>query len=165
MYGKKSTRWHWISLPLKYTEQTIYKERNLEMNPSKDFFNFWRWTSEGKSIDTAGKSVLKLVILPSLSWEILQMFLWWGEQTWPPPYKLLCNFGELYLSSLKTYYFHIWQFYKCYDTVSGVDRFSLTGPCQSSMSNEMLFRVLVSKFGMGYLKFLKKDRKKLLKDH
>ena len=33
------------------------------------------------------------------------------------------------------------------------------------MSNEMLFRVLGSKFGMGYLKFLKKDRKKLLKDH
>ena len=32
-------------------------------------------------------------------------------------------------------------------------------------SNEMLFRVLGSKFGMGYLKFLKKDRKKLLKDH
>jgi len=31
--------------------------------------------------------------------------------------------------------------------------------------NEMLFRVLGSKFGMGYLKFLKKDRKKLLKDH
>ena len=26
MHGKKSTRWHWISLPLKYTEQTIYKE-------------------------------------------------------------------------------------------------------------------------------------------
>ena len=35
----------------------------------------------------------------------------------------------------------------------------------TSMSNEMLFRVLGSKFGMGYLKFLKKDRKKLLKDH
>ena len=34
-----------------------------------------------------------------------------------------------------------------------------------SMSNEMLFRVLGSKFGMGYLKFLKKDQKKLLKDH
>ena len=34
-----------------------------------------------------------------------------------------------------------------------------------SMSNEMLFRVFGSKFGMGYLKFLKKDRKKLLKDH
>ena len=34
-----------------------------------------------------------------------------------------------------------------------------------SMSNEMLSRVLGSKFGMGYLKFLKKDRKKLLKDH
>ena len=34
-----------------------------------------------------------------------------------------------------------------------------------SMSNEMLFRVLGSKFGMGYLKFLEKDRKKLLKDH
>ena len=34
-----------------------------------------------------------------------------------------------------------------------------------SMSNEMLFRLLGSKFGMGYLKFLKKDRKKLLKDH
>ena len=33
------------------------------------------------------------------------------------------------------------------------------------MSNEMLSRVLGSKFGMGYLKFLKKDRKKLLKDH
>ena len=32
------------------------------------------------------------------------------------------------------------------------------------MSNEMLFRVLGSKFGMGYLKFLKKDRKKLLKE-
>ena len=32
-----------------------------------------------------------------------------------------------------------------------------------SMSNEMLFRVLGSKFGMGYLKFLNKDRKKLLK--
>ena len=28
-----------------------------------------------------------------------------------------------------------------------------------SISNEMLFRVLGSKFGMGYLKFLKKDRK------
>ena len=27
------------------------------------------------------------------------------------------------------------------------------------------FRVLGSKFGMGYLKFLKEDRKKLLKDH
>ena len=34
-----------------------------------------------------------------------------------------------------------------------------------SMSNEMLFLVLGSKSGMGYLKFLKKDRKKLLKDH
>ena len=34
-----------------------------------------------------------------------------------------------------------------------------------SMSNEMLFRVLGSKFGVGYLRFLKKDRKKLLKDH
>ena len=34
-----------------------------------------------------------------------------------------------------------------------------------SMSNEMLFRVLGSKFGMGYVKFLKKDPKKLLKDH
>ena len=33
-----------------------------------------------------------------------------------------------------------------------------------SMSNEMLFRVLGSKFGMGYLKFLKKDRKRLLKE-
>ena len=33
------------------------------------------------------------------------------------------------------------------------------------MSNEMLFLVLGSKSGMGYLKFLKKDRKKLLKDH
>ena len=33
-----------------------------------------------------------------------------------------------------------------------------------SMSSEMLFRVLGSKFGMGYLKFLKKDRKKLLKE-
>ena len=32
------------------------------------------------------------------------------------------------------------------------------------MSNEMLFRLLGSKFGMGYLKFLKKDRKKLLKE-
>ena len=32
------------------------------------------------------------------------------------------------------------------------------------MSNEMLFRVLGSKFGMGYLKFLKKDRKRLLKE-
>ena len=32
-----------------------------------------------------------------------------------------------------------------------------------SMSNEMLFRLLGSKFGMGYLKFLKKDRKKLFK--
>ena len=32
------------------------------------------------------------------------------------------------------------------------------------MSNEMLFRVLRSKFAMGYLKFLKKDRKKLLKE-
>ena len=32
------------------------------------------------------------------------------------------------------------------------------------MSNEMLFRVLGSKFGMGYLKFLKKDRKTLLKE-
>ena len=31
--------------------------------------------------------------------------------------------------------------------------------------NEMLFRVLGSKFGMGYLKFLKKDRRKVLKDH
>ena len=30
------------------------------------------------------------------------------------------------------------------------------------MSNEMLSRVLGSKFGMGYLKFLTKDRKKLL---
>ena len=28
-----------------------------------------------------------------------------------------------------------------------------------------LFRVLGSKFRMGYLKFLKKDRKQLLKDH
>ena len=34
-----------------------------------------------------------------------------------------------------------------------------------SMSDEMLSRVLGSKFGVGYLKFLKKDRKKLLKDH
>ena len=34
-----------------------------------------------------------------------------------------------------------------------------------SMSNEMLFRLLGSKFWMRYLKFLKKDRKKLLKDH
>ena len=34
-----------------------------------------------------------------------------------------------------------------------------------SMSNEMLFPVLELKFGMGYLKFLKKERKKLLKDH
>ena len=34
-----------------------------------------------------------------------------------------------------------------------------------SMSNEMLSRVLGSKFGAGYLKFLKKDQKKLLKDH
>ena len=34
-----------------------------------------------------------------------------------------------------------------------------------SMSNELFSRVLGSKFGMGYLKFLKKDRKKLLKDH
>ena len=34
-----------------------------------------------------------------------------------------------------------------------------------SVSNEMLSRVLGSKFGMGYLKFSKKDRKKLLKDH
>ena len=33
------------------------------------------------------------------------------------------------------------------------------------MSDEMLSRVLGSKFGMGYLKFLKEDRKKLLKDH
>ena len=32
------------------------------------------------------------------------------------------------------------------------------------MSNEMLFYVLGLKFGMGYLKFLKKDRKKLLKE-
>ena len=32
------------------------------------------------------------------------------------------------------------------------------------MSNEMLFRVLGPKFGMGYLKFLKTDRKKLLKE-
>ena len=31
--------------------------------------------------------------------------------------------------------------------------------------NEMLFRVLGSKYGMGHLKFLEKDRKKLLKDH
>ena len=35
----------------------------------------------------------------------------------------------------------------------------------NSMSNEMLFCVLGSKFGMGYLKFLKKDQKKLLEDH
>ena len=34
-----------------------------------------------------------------------------------------------------------------------------------SMSNEMLFRVLGSKFGIGYVKFLKKDRENLLKDH
>ena len=32
------------------------------------------------------------------------------------------------------------------------------------MSNKMLFRVLGSKFEMGYLKFSKKDRKKLLKE-
>ena len=32
------------------------------------------------------------------------------------------------------------------------------------MSDEMLSRVLGSKFGVGYLKFLKKDRKKLLKE-
>ena len=31
------------------------------------------------------------------------------------------------------------------------------------MSNEMLFRVLGSKYGMGYLKFLKKDQKKTFK--
>ena len=30
---------------------------------------------------------------------------------------------------------------------------------------QMLSRMLGSEFGMGYLKFLKKDRKKLLKDH
>ena len=31
------------------------------------------------------------------------------------------------------------------------------------MSNEMLFRVLGSKFGKGYLKFLKKEPKKAFK--
>ena len=40
--------------------------RNLEMDRSMYFFNFWLCTSEWKSIDHTGKRVLKLVILPSL---------------------------------------------------------------------------------------------------
>ena len=49
--------------------------------------------------------------------EILQMFVWWGgglATNLPPAIQTFVNFRNfawLYLVSLKTYYFQIWQFY------------------------------------------------------
>ena len=57
---------------------------------------------------------------------------------------------------------------KLFSRISSVHTYN-TGASTSehfdSMSNEMFFHALGSKFGMGYLKSLKKDRKKILKDH
>ena len=46
--------------------------------------------------------------------EILQTLVWWGTQTCPttiPTSVNFRNFAKLYLHSLKTYHFQIWQFY------------------------------------------------------
>ena len=57
-----------------------------------------------KSVNSAGKSAIKLVKLPSFktnediaseSREILQTFLWWGAQTCSPSYKRLKIFATL----------------------------------------------------------------------
>ena len=104
MHGKKSTRWHWISLPLKHTEQTIYKEsRNGSF---QGFFQLltldkwgkinWHHWKECLKISNIAKfesdllNAMKILLLKGR--EILQMFLWWGKQNWPPPpppYKVL----------------------------------------------------------------------------
>ena len=84
--------------------------RNLEMDPSKDFFNFWLWLSEWKSIDHTGKSVLKLVILPSLKVICSKLWRYCSSKSRnfadvfmvgrtkfppPPPYKCLYIFATL----------------------------------------------------------------------
>ena len=96
------------------------------------FFQLLTWTSSGNSVDTTEESALKLTkiatfesdllkinedIAPQIS-EILQTFiLWWGRgggTNLPHPTiqtSVNChNFAELYLRSLKTNHFQIWQF-------------------------------------------------------
>ena len=71
--------------------------------------------------------------------EILQMFVCWVAQTCPPtptpppsPIQTSVtfrNFAELFLRSLKTQHFQIWQCYSFWGALfSGVEGVSLTGP-------------------------------------
>ena len=96
---------------------------------------FSTFDMDKKAKETNGKNAFKLEILPSLQvgllktnedvapqWrQILQTFVWWGSGTnllpLPPPHPprtnvcLFFNFAELYICTLKTYHFLIWQCY------------------------------------------------------
>ena len=94
--------------------------------PFDGFFQLLTWTSWGKFVDTTGER-LKLAKLPSLNvifWKLTKIHLLkvakfyrrlygGGGKFVPPTIETsvnFCNFPELYLRSLKTYYFRIWQF-------------------------------------------------------
>ena len=129
MHGKKSTRWHWISLPLKHTEQTIYKESGngsfqgffqlLTLDKwEKINWHHWKECLKISNIAKFESDLLKAMkILLLIVKKFCRCFYGGGNKIAPPPRPTIqtsvyfCNFGKLYLSSLKTYYFHIWQFY------------------------------------------------------
>ena len=105
----------------------IVTQRNRHFH---GFFQLLTWTRSGKSVDTTEKSALKLIKLPSLKmicWKLMKIQLFKDAKFCrrfmaraqscpppPPPCKRpvnVRNFAELYLRSLKTYHFQIWQFY------------------------------------------------------
>ena len=99
----------------------------LSHRPFHGFFQFLTWTSLGKSVDTIQRSALKLVKLPSLNVlcqklmkiHLLKVVNFYkpcmvGDKFVPSTTQTSVkfrDFAELYLRSLKTYHFQIWQFY------------------------------------------------------
>ena len=69
--------------------------------PSHTFFQLLTWTSLGNPVNTTEKNTLKLVKTAKFESNLLKTI-----QT----SVNFCNFTELYLCSLKTYHFQIWQF-------------------------------------------------------
>ena len=110
MHGKKSARWHWISLPLKHTEQTIYKESGngsfqgffqlLTLDKwGKINWHHWKECLKISNIAKFESDLLKAIkILLLIVKKFCRCFYGGGNKIAPPPpppYKLLYSFATL----------------------------------------------------------------------
>ena len=115
--------------------QPLMQPKFPHNRPFHGVFQLLTWTSSGKSVHTTEKSALKLEKVPSLKvicGKLMKIQLFkaakfyrrlyggggGGRKNLPPPLPLpihtsvnFRDFTELYLRSLKTNHFQIWQFH------------------------------------------------------